>query len=81
MRWRVLWWTLPVIGALSLSGCATVRSDPGGCAVLPLRDYDRATQAEVAREIEVAPVGARWPAWVIDYGALRAAVRACGGGR
>ena len=51
------------------------------CALLPLRDYDRAAQAAVAEEIEAADEGAMWPGWIEDYGTLRAAVRACAAAR
>jgi hypothetical protein len=41
--------------------------------------YSRADQARVADEIDTAPAGAVWPAFIADYATLRAAVLACAG--
>ena len=67
----------------SLAGCATGGSNSSGnaCALLPLRTYPAAEQHQVADEIDTAPASAAWPTWIEDYGALRAAVRACKGER
>ena len=63
---------------LLLGGCASVSDS--GCRLLPLRVYDNATQDKVADEVVAASLmGAIWPQFVSDYGALRAAVRACRG--
>lgn len=70
---------LLLIAVTLCAGCAPGSSSSGvnGCALLPLRDYDRAAQDAVAEEVEAADEGAMWPGWIEDYGALRAAVRAC----
>ena len=80
---RRLWWSLLMAACLSCSGCATGDFEPAvnACALLPLRDYPAAEQRQVADEIEAAPASAVWPGWISDYGVLRAAVRACRGGR
>lgn len=72
-------WLLLLIVATLCAGCAQDRSEAhvNACALLPLRDYDRAAQAAVAEEIEAADEGAMWPSWIEDYGTLRAAVWAC----
>lgn len=68
----------PLIGLLCLTGCAgATPSNPNDCNLLPLKDYAKADQAKVADEIDAAPADAKWPAFVADYGVLRAAVRAC----
>ena len=74
-------WLLLLIVATLCAGCAQDRSEAhvNACALLPLRDYDRAAQNEVADEMEAASGTARWPELVTDYAALRAQVRACRG--
>ncbi len=79
MRYRRLWRMLLPIGLALLAGCATGSSSPAlrPCGALAVRDYPAATQARVADELDAAPVGAAWPDFLVDYGALRAAVKAC----
>ena len=65
---------------LALGACSTTQSSEptvNACRLLPLVNYSRAEQVQVAAEIEEAAENAEWPQMVIDYGALRAAVRAC----
>jgi len=71
--------TLPLIAASCLAGCAVAASSvsTNPCQAIPLRDYSREFNAELADEVDTAPPGARWPAAVGDYVALRDAVRAC----
>jgi len=66
------------IATLLLSGCATVG---GSCDLLPLKTYSQHYRNRLADEVAAAPAGAAWPAAVVDYVALRDAVRACRGGK
>ncbi len=59
-----------------LAGCATAGSDPAAVCP-PVVDYAPDVQARVAGEMEVASADAAWPDMIVDYGVLRAAVRAC----
>lgn len=63
------------LGACSATGNS--ESVVNACSLLPLATYTQAEQSQVAAEIEEAPENAEWPQFVTDYGALRAAVRAC----
>ncbi len=66
---------LPLIGLLSLTGCASPAFD--GCSLLPLKTYPESYSMKLADEIESAPADVIWPSAVTDYVALRDAVRAC----
>lgn len=68
---------LLLLAMICLSGCAT----PGfnGCALLPLKTYDKPFNERLADEVGRASVDAAWPQAVTDYVALRDAVRACKG--
>ena len=73
-----------LVTVLALDACSTRgSSEPtvNACRLLPLATYSQAEQSQVAAEIEAAPASAVWPGWISDYGALRAAVRACRGDR
>ncbi len=65
--------TLPLIGLVWLTGCATA----GGCELLPLKAYTPAFNERLVGEVQAASADAVWPQAVIDYVALRDAVRAC----
>ena len=78
---------LPAMMLLSLTNCGTENFEAQAtrtvnpCRAVPLVAYTRAQQAQVADEIDAAAPSAMWPRFVRDYGALRAAVRACQGVR
>ena len=68
--------TMPLwIPLLLLTGCETA----AGCKALPLPSYDRAFNQRLADELEAMPPGAASERAILDYAALRDAVRACRG--
>lgn len=71
--WRVV--AVCVLCA-ALVGCAT---EPVGCATPELVEYDDDTMSAVAQELEDAPIICVWCELIIDYGRLRAQVRAIRG--
>ena len=69
------------IVALSLNACATDAGFSNGCAMIPLPNYTETQKRRLADEIDNAGAGAQWPAFVGDYMAMYAAVKACAGVR
>lgn len=70
-----------ILGVASiLAGCA---HDLARLEVicLPMKDYPAATQSAAASELEALPAGSVVAEFVADYGAMRAANRACLSGR
>lgn len=68
--------TPALLAALSVAGLASC----AGQAVSecpPLVAYDQATLDRLADELEAAPADAAWPAFIVDYRALRDQIRAC----
>lgn len=82
--WR-LKTTLPMIGLLSLPGCATrtpiseatpaPSSNP--CLAIAVPDIDQATRNQVAKEEVNAPDSAAWPDQIEAYLKMRAGVETC----
>lgn len=71
---------LPLALAIGLlTGCATEPSNPRPAVCPPLAEYAPEDQTRLAAEIDAAPGSAIWPDFIADYGALRAAIRACKG--
>lgn len=62
----------------SVAGCATGRSDPGGCPPVPI--YGPEFLAQVAREVEALPPGAAIEQLLADYQVMRDQARACATG-
>lgn len=80
-----MWQKLPLalLTLLSLTACETANSSAGRFAGVPLVEYTKADQAKVSAKIDAAcgvparcPVDAILEQWVLDYGKLRAMVRA-----
>ena len=63
---------------LILSGCAHV--SPGGCALLPLREYNADFTMRFREEIKNLPPSSAVAGFLVDSVALRDAARACKGG-
>jgi hypothetical protein len=59
-----------------LAGCATARSDGGGCPPVPV--YSREFLARAARELQQLPPGAAIEQMLADYQVMREQARACG---
>ena len=66
------------IAISSVAGCATGRSDPGGCP--PVLIYGPEFLAQVAREVEALPPGAAIEQMLADYQVMRDQARACATG-
>ena len=64
-----------VIATSLLAGCATARSDGGGCPPVPA--YGREFLARAASELEQLPVGSAVEQMLADYGVMREQARAC----
>ena len=58
-----------------LAGCATARSDGGGCPPVPA--YSREFLARAAGELEQLPAGSAIEQMLADYGVMREQARAC----
>ncbi len=69
-------WTAAMVAVL-LSGCAS--TEPPACALPELDPYDDATLARAADELAAAPEECVICEMVIDYGRLRAQIRALRG--
>lgn len=63
--------TLALLAALSACAERVVSECP------PLLEYDPAMLDQLASELEAAPADAVWPAFIVDYRALRDQIRAC----
>lgn len=61
---------------LALTGCATV-DRPVITACLPMVEYSTDEQSRAASELDALPHGSVIGRFVVDYGAMRAANRAC----
>lgn len=67
-----------VLATISLTGCATVRSEDGRLATcLPVVEYGREFQARAADELVLLPEGSAVEAMMNDYAVMRAQARAC----
>ncbi|HBN92231.1 MAG TPA: hypothetical protein DD397_06680 [Hyphomonas sp.] len=64
-----------LIAAGLLSGCATASSDQSVCPIPP--EYSQEFQNQLAGELEALPAGAALERAIIDYGRVRAELRAC----
>ncbi len=64
------------IGATLLAGCATARSDGGGCPPVPA--YRREFLARAAGELQQLPPGAAIEQMLADYQVMRGQARVCG---
>jgi outer membrane murein-binding lipoprotein Lpp len=58
-----------------LAGCATARSDMGGCPPVPA--YSREFLARAAGEVQQLPPGAAIEQMLADYQVMRDQARAC----
>ena len=66
------------IALISLSGCATVGSDPGGVGVCPpVVEYDQAFRERAAAELEMLLDGSAIEVMLADYAVLRAQSLRC----
>ena len=63
------------IGTSLLTGCATARSDGGGCPPVPA--YSRVFLARAADELRGLPPGAAIEQMLADYQVMRDQARAC----
>ena len=63
------------IGATLLAGCATARSDGGGCPPVPA--YSGEFLARAADEVGRLPVGSAVEQMLADYGVMREQARVC----
>jgi hypothetical protein len=67
-----------VMAATSLTGCATVASDPRVTTVCPpVVEYSRDFQARAADELNLLPEGSAIAEMLADYGVMRDQARAC----
>lgn len=66
------------IALLSLTGCGTASSDAAQICPVPV-EYSREFQSALAEEIASLPMGSSIERAIIDYGRLRAELRACRG--
>lgn len=67
-----------VIAAISLTGCATVASDPRVATVCPpVVEYSREFQARAADELDLLPEGSAIAEMLADYSVMREQARAC----
>lgn len=66
------------IATISLTGCATVRSEDGRLATCPpVVEYGREFQARAAEELALLPEGSAVAEMLSDYAVMREQVRAC----
>ncbi|GGL58720.1 hypothetical protein GCM10011392_11520 [Wenxinia marina] len=66
------------IATSSLSGCATVGSEPGiATACPPVVEYTRELQARAADELDLLPEGSAIAEMLADYSVMRDQARAC----
>ncbi len=67
-----------VITAISLTGCATVASDPRVATVCPpVVEYSRDFQARAADELDLLPEGSAIAEMLSDYAVMREQARLC----
>lgn len=66
---------LLLTGLLSLTGCATGSSETAVVLPVPV-EYSPAFQAQLADEVEALPPGSALERAMLDYGRLRAELRA-----
>lgn len=66
-----------MIATISLTACATDRSDPGGAVCPPVVAYDQAERDRAAVELEALPKNAALVEMMADYAVMRAQARAC----
>lgn len=65
------------LGAICLSGCATVSSDVGGHgACPPVLEYSHEFQARAAEELALLPEGSAIAEMLAEYGVMRVQARA-----
>lgn len=73
--------TICIAGGLFLCGCATTAPAPPVSApsvvCLPVVNYDAATEKKMAAELALLPPDDVLVSAMTDYGATRAALRAC----
>jgi len=70
------------IATISLTGCATVRSEDGRFATCPpVVEYTGEFQARAAEELALLPEGSMIAEMLSDYAVMRDQARACGGHR
>ena len=66
------------IAAISLTGCATVASDPRVATVCPpVVEYSREFQARAADELDLLPEGSAIAEMLADYSVMRDQARTC----
>lgn len=66
------------IVTISLTGCATVASDPRMASVCPpVVEYSREFQARAADELDLLPDGSAIAEMLSDYSVMRDQARAC----
>lgn len=66
------------IATISLTGCATVASEPRMATVCPpVVEYSREFQARAADELDLLPEGSAIAEMLADYGVMRDQARAC----
>ncbi|MCI0430003.1 MAG: hypothetical protein L0210_05605 [Rhodospirillales bacterium] len=63
--------------ALAMAASLLAACAPASSSCPPLVDYDRATLAQVASELERLGAGSATSQLIADYGVLRAQIRAC----
>ncbi len=68
-------WMLPAVVLSLLSACATASSDHA-TTCLPVKEYSRDFQNQLADEVEAAAPDAAFPLALQDYALLRAQARA-----
>ena len=67
-----------VIAAISLTGCATVGSEPRIPTICPpVVAYSREFQARAADELDLLPEGSAIAEMLADYSVMRDQARAC----
>jgi uncharacterized lipoprotein YmbA len=70
------------IATISLTGCATVASDPPVATVcLPVVEYSREFQARAAEELGMLPERSAIAEMLADYSVMRDQARPCGRNR
>lgn len=67
-------WLLPVIAVSLLTACATANSDHA-TSCLPVKEYSRYFQNQLADEVKADPPNAAFPQALKDYALLRAQAR------
>ncbi len=66
-----------MIATISLTACATDRSDPGGAVCPPVVVYDQVVRDRAAMELEALPEDAALVGMMADYAVMRAQARVC----